>query len=378
MPQYPWTSTSRIEDEEALAIGRCRSGRVRMSVVSKESFVLLSLLGGIILLFMADRGPGPGPPSGAATLHGHEGAIESLAFARDGKMLVSCGWDRTVRTWELGEGASLGRELDTLSSGSHMYAVAISPDGRMMAAGGTDSLHVWNRDGEAGWIAMDLPDRGSHHALAMSADGGRLAVGCADGTIRLWDVAARKPIDVLTGFTDEPRKLEFSPDGELLGGTTFKGEFMVWRLPPGGRARKLGLELPNVQTFSFSLNSRSVAIAEFGPDLKSLGLWDLETGNRVLQYSDNADGTNALAFSPDGRTLASGDVGQSISFWDVATGQLQSRLRDGVGWVKTLAYSPDGRRIAFGGKDCAIRMRDLEGTVAPAEAVADRSPSPIP
>jgi WD40 repeat protein len=69
---------------------------------------------------------------------------------------------------------------------------------------------------------------------------------------------------------------------------------------------------------------------------------------------------NALAVSPDGRTLASADVDQSISFWDMPTGKLKARIHEGVGWVKTLAFSPDGRRIAFGGRDCTVQLRELE------------------
>jgi len=169
------------------------------------------------------------------------------------------------------------------------------------------------------------------------------------------------------------RKLEFSRDGSLLAGSTFNGEFMVWEFTPSGPSLKWALQPRHVQMFAFAADNRSIAIAQFHADLKCLGLWDLQTGKRVLQFSDNPDGVNALALSPDGRTLASADVDQSIRFWDVMTGRLQSRIHEGVGWVKTLVFSPDGRRIAFAGRDCAIQMRDLEAALASAADGSNRS-----
>jgi len=332
-----------------------------MSILSKELFILAGLLGGVGYVVVADHGAEPAHHAGMSSLRGHEGVIESLAFASDGKTLISCGWDRTVRTWAVGAGLSeWGKEIDTLASEAHLFAVSISPDGRYLAAGGTDSLHLWSSDPDSRWRQLDISDRGSHHALAMSPDGGLLALGCGDGAIKLWEVSGRKEVGVLERFSDELRKIEFSRDGSHLGGTSFAGEFTAWDRSPGSTPRRHPLQPEKVQTFAFAGDSRSVAIAQWSPDLRSLALWDLETGNRVLQFSDNPDGVNALAVSPDGRTLASADVDQSISFWDMSTGKLKARIHEGVGWVKTLAFSPDGRRIAFGGRDCTVQLRELE------------------
>ncbi len=71
-------------------------------------------------------------------------------------------------------------------------------------------------------------------------------------------------------------------------------------------------------------------------------------------------GNNSLAFSSDGRLMASADKDRTIRFWDTTTGELKRTLKDGVGWVKTLAFSPDGRRIAFGGTNGRIQFRNLD------------------
>jgi len=361
MRLIPSTSVSRIEDGDDTAPGRSRSGRVRMSILSRELFIVVGLLGGIGFLVMSDHSTDQGPHASKSVLRGHEGVVESVTFAADGKTLISCGWDRSVRTWAMEEGRpDWGREIDTLTSDAHLFAIAISPGGKFLAAGGADALHFWSRDPQYGWDPVKTYDRGSHHTLAISPDGGLIAAGCANGSIKLWDPRARREIGVLDGFADELRKVDFSPDGAYLGGVTFGGDFKLWKLSPGGRPTRAPFSLEDVQTFAFLADNRSVAIARFSPDLKALGVWDLAAGKPVLQFSDNPDGVNALAVSADGRTLGSADVDQSIRLWDLATGELKARLHEGVGWVKTLAFSPDGRRIAFGGRDSTVQVRPLD------------------
>src|SRR5262249_36996656 len=132
-----------------------------------------------------------------------------------------------------------------------------------------------------------------------------------------------------------------------------------------GPSRKLPFSPAHVQIFAFAGDGGSVAISQWSPRVKSLGLWDLETGKCLVRFSDNEYGVNALAVSPDGRTLASADVDESIRLWDIATGKLKDRIHEGVGWVKTLAFSPDGRRIAFGGRDSTVQVRLLEPAASP-------------
>jgi WD40 repeat protein len=332
-----------------------------MSIVSRELFAAAVLLGGVGSLIMAEYGRDGREQAGRSALQGHDGVIESLAFAADGKTLVSCGWDRTVRTWAVGEGRpDAGRELDTLRSENHLFGVAITPDGRYLAAGGSDTFHLWERDPASGWVPRDLGARGSYRSVAVSPDGRILAVGRGNGSIELWDPRTRKLLDILGWFSDDVRKVEISKDGAHVAGTTFAGEFQAWEVSPAATTRRLAFSPEHVQIFAFAGDGRSVAISQFSPRLKSLGLWDMETGRCKIRFSDNQYGVNALAVSPDGRTLASADVDESIRLWDVTTGKLKGRIHEDVGWVKTLTFSPDGRRIAFGGRDSTVQVRLLE------------------
>jgi len=363
------TTIVGVEDADHVIPGRCRSGRVRLSILSRELLILGAVLAGVGYLVVEVCGLDQGHQAGKSTLRGHDGVIESLAFEADGKRLISCGWDRSVRAWVVEQGRpDWGQEIESLPNASHLFSVAVSRDGKYLAAGGTDSLHLWSRDSEDGWNPVEQDDRGSHHTLTMAPDSSTLAMGCANGSIKLWDMSRRKELKVLGGFDDELRKVEFSPDGTYLAGTAFSGDFKAWEISPEGSSRASQLAPEHVQMFAFGADGRTVVIAQWSPEMKALGLWDRQTGKRLMQLSENETGVNALVVSPDGRTLASADVDQSIRLWDLASGKLMARIHDGVGWVKTLAFSPDGRRIAFGGRDGSVQIRDLDSASLPGES----------
>ena len=86
---------------------------------------------------------------------------------------------------------------------------------------------------------------------------------------------------------------------------------------------------------------------------------DVRTGMIRTRLTGHRLGINALAFSPDGRTLATGGVERCIKIWDLTTAREVATLKDQVGWVNSIAFSPDGRRMAFSGDDESIRLRKL-------------------
>src|SRR5262249_44141129 len=121
------------------------------------------------------------------------------------------------------------------------------------------------------------------------------------------------------------------------------------------------LELGHVQMFSIGPDSRTLALARFDDRAGVLKLLNLPTGRLRHQLAVSEWGINSLAFSPDGRTLASGGMDEKIRFYDVAGGTSKGVLEKGVGWVKTVAFSPDGRRIAYGGRDGTVHFHELNG-----------------
>jgi WD40 repeat protein len=328
-----------------------------MSIWGWEVLLSVIFLGGGGLLVVADLDGQEDTGSRRSTLRGHETLVESVSFGPDGKTIISCGWDKKLRVWDVDdEKTEWGREIENLPGASHLFSVKASPDGKYLAAGGVEGFHVWQRDEREGWKPIYQTKGASNRAICLADDSRTLAFGTVDGAIRIWDIPTQKTIMDLGGFGDELRNIDFSADRAYLAGTTFGGEFKIWELKSGNSPRLLNLDVDRVQSFIFTPDRPGMVIAEWGDRSKALSVWDLSTGKMVRRLTDHGAGSNALVTSPDGRLLASADVDESIRLWDMATGELLAYYHEGVGWVKTIAFSPDGRRIAYGGRDGTVRL----------------------
>jgi WD40 repeat protein len=345
-----------------------RSCRVRVSILSRElvGLAILLGLGGSLTGILQDGWTAR--RSDQTSLRGHDVLLGSVLYSADGQTLVSCGWDKQVRLWDVGEAQpNWGREIQNLPHGWHVFSVAMTPDGKCVAAGGVGGLAIWTRLPGSGWEKIRERTGFAIRSLAVSPDGHTLAATSSDQTIRLWDMKTDKELKVLRGISDELRAVEFSSDGALLAATTFGGELHIWDLT-SENPQSIKAEVPEaVQSFAFVPGSRTLAIAQSGKGLNGLFLWGMNADSPRVRFSDNCAGNNALAVSPDGKILASADQDQSIRFWDVTTGQLKGTLHSGVGWVRTLAFSPNGRHIAFGGQSGIVQLRDLDAGGKPLE-----------
>jgi WD40 repeat protein len=355
------TGNPRVLDCDPGATERDRSCPVRLSILSRELLVAILLVGVAgYLVSMAQDGMTESQPA-KQSLRGHDTLLERLVFAQDGRTLISCGWDKRVRFWDLAaDHPEWGREIVSLPHNWPVFALAITDDGRKLAAAGAGGFRIWTRQSKDGtWELFEEHRGGTYRCLAASPDNRTLAVGGCDGVIRLWDVRARQEMSILDRFGDQLRTIEFSPSGSFIAASAFSGEFRIWDLKSPAQPRALTGGPESVQSFVFAPDDRTLAVAQSGPRATALGLWDVQTGSPRLPLSNNLTGNNTLAFSPDGRVMASADRDSIIRFWDTRTGKLEETLHDGVGWVKTLAFSPDGRQIAFGGGNGSIQFRNL-------------------
>jgi RNA polymerase sigma factor (sigma-70 family) len=284
----------------------------------------------------------------------HEQSVLTVAFSPDGKLLASGSVDGAVKLWDV----QSMRELRRFSSGNDIIAaVAFSPDGRHLFTAGGQRGHEsmvrrWEVATGTGQDLVSHPDIAE--CAAVSPDGRLLAWGTRDGAPQLTNLNDDKTTTATLVGTKLPvLGVAFSPDAKVLvsvGGSEFikpdnpPGEATLWDVA----SFKIRAKIKGRDTFTsvaFSPDGRTFATGSYD---KTAALWDAASGKELRRLAGHEDVVRCVAFSPDGRTLATGGFDEDVKLWDVATGKTTATLRGHMRAVMAVAFSPDGRTLAVG------------------------------
>ena len=191
-------------------------------------------------------------------------------------------------------------------------------------------------------------------SVSFSSDGGTLASGSDDGTIKLWDVATRQNIATLEGHAAQVRSVSFSPDGTLASGM-IDGTVKLWDVEARQNIATLEGHTKGISSVSFSSDGGILASGSWDGTVK---LWDVATRESTTTLWHAAQ-VGSVSFSPDGRTLASGMIDGTVKLWDVTTRQIIDTLSGHTDGISSVSFSPDGGTLASGSYDNTIKLWDV-------------------
>ena len=318
-------------------------------------------------------------------LSGHTGIVPYVAFSPDGKHLATANWDGTTKVWDL----SPSRELLTLAAHrNEIHSLIFNPAGEQLVTSDEDgTAKIWDLDMSLSNASGQALRTFSGHTdsildAAFSPDGMRLVTAGEDWVAKIWDTSSGRELLTLTGHNSGPYKpryegvtgVAFSPDGKHLATVGNDGKARIWDAATGqevltmpGHAAEYSAGSPFLGAIDIAFSPDGKHLATVGSDDKAI-VWDISTAPETGSESDKVlfilSGHQAdivhITFNSDGTRLATASFDTTAKVWDAKSGGLLLTLSGHTGIVDAVTFSPNGAYLATASEDGTAKVWDAE------------------
>ncbi len=278
------------------------------------------------------------------TLTGHNDGVLALAFSPCGKFLATAGEDNTIRLWDNPDGIQI-RSIQAHKG--DVRCVAFDPDGDVFASASWDkTIKIWQTS-DCSTLAEASGHEGPVNCLAFSPDGKLIFSGSDDATIKVFSSPRGALKSTINPEIGDIKALAVSSKGLLAAG----GSELQFLDASGKMLKDNDNYLYGIKALAFSPDGKTLAAAT-GME-KRLEIWNAETLEEAGSIKD-PDWINCVAFTPDGKRIITG--GSAVKIWDPVSGACLKTLEGHTDEIYAVAVSPDSKYIASASNDKTVKL----------------------
>ncbi|MFZ4590379.1 MAG: protein kinase domain-containing protein [Ignavibacteria bacterium] len=300
------------------------------------------------------------------TLIGHNESVKSVNISSDNKYIVSCGWNKNIKLWDLMNGELIKEFLGHTAA---VRSVCFSPDDQYILSGSFDNtIRLW--DVSTGKEIREFDGSSNVNSIKFSPDGKFALSGSDDRTVRLWNVATGKLINKFAGHTGSVYSVCFSPDGRYALSGGGDKTVRLWNIATGKEFMRFEGHTDIVTSVCFAPDGRFILSGSYDDTIRlwnaklgindTICLFDIEPGKQLKKFDGHNHFVSTVCFSSDGKFILSGSWDKMIKLWEIRTGLEIRSFMNHTRYINMVFLSSDNRYALSCGRDKTICLWEFD------------------